>query len=66
MPHLTSSCDKEIYKIVSRPLTEEELKGFSKIKPKPPRVMPYVDVSLPSKSEGKKGLSVEIGIKGTF
>lgn len=50
-----------------RPLTMEELSGFGKAKPKPPKgvtIKPFIEFN--SKLHKSKGCSVIVGIKGTF
>lgn len=50
---------------VSKPLTPEELKGFVKMKKDADRIRPYASIGI-AERRGKRGLKVEIGLKGTF
>lgn len=50
---------------VSKPLTPEELKGFVKMKKDADRIRPYASIGI-AERRGKRGLKVEIGVKGTF
>lgn len=50
---------------VSKPLTPEELKGFGKMKKDADRVWPYASIGIVER-RGKRGLRVELGLKGTF
>lgn len=52
--------------VMSRPLNKEELRGFGRKRPKLPKVYPYVKYRAPSKTDGPKGHTIEIGIKGEF
>jgi len=58
--------DRAVNEVMSRPITDEELKGFGRKKPKPPDVYPYIKYYAPSNTDGPKGHSIEIGIKGKF
>lgn len=58
--------DKAVKEVVSRPFSREELGGFGKPKIDGPKVVPYFDVRLPSKSERRPNVMVEIGVQGSF
>ena len=51
--------------VMARPLSADELQGFGKRKESKPSVAPYADVKLVNR-RGRKGISVTIGLKGTF
>lgn len=58
--------DKATKAAASRPLSKDELGGFGKPKRKIPKVRPHFEVHLPSKENGQYGVTVEVGIQGTF
>lgn len=58
--------DKVVNEVMSKPITEEELKGFGRQKSKPRDTRPYFKFKCPSREDGPKGYSIEIGIKGKF
>lgn len=53
-----------------KPLTEEELSGFVKAGRREPDkgfvIRPFANLEMPSKEDGPKGVTVTIGVKGTF
>lgn len=61
-----SELDKATKAAASRPLCRDELCGFGKSKWKAPNVRPHFNIRLPSKADGHKGYTLEIGVKGTF
>ena len=61
-----SPIDKAIMWNRDHPLSPEELSGFGKAKRKPPTKYPFIKVSMPDKEDGPKGVSVLVGVKGTF
>ena len=58
--------DKAIMLSRSKPLTTEELTGFGKVKRRFPSTYPFVKFAMPDKEDGPKGVSVTVGVKGTF
>lgn len=61
-----SPIDKAIVWNREHPLSPEELSGFGKAKPKLPTKYPFIKISPPDKEDGPKGVSVLVGVKGTF
>ena len=57
--------DTAYAEVMSKPLTPEELKGFGKIKKDADRARPYASIGIVER-RGKRGLKVELGLKGTF
>lgn len=58
--------DKATKAAASRPLSEDELKGFGHGFDGTPDLRPHVKVIMPSKETGHKGVNIEIGVQGTF
>lgn len=49
-----------------RPLSQDELSGFGRVKRKWPSKYPFIKMSMPDKEDGPKGVSVILGVKGKF
>ena len=61
-----SPVDKAIMWNRERPPSQEELSGCGKPKRRRPSKYPFIKISMPDKGNGTKGVSVVLGVKGTF